>query len=75
MTTYRGIAIALGSAVDRAELERMAELLLSAAADLEMQAEDEIEQGKKRIIARRADRLGGLGLAIEAELEKAKASP
>ncbi len=68
-TTYRGIAIAMKTAIDRDELERIAELLLIAASELEMRSDEEIDHGKGKILARRADCLGGLGRAIEDELE------
>jgi len=69
--TYRGIAIALNAALDPAELQQFVDRLTDAAGDLELRADEELENGKRKILARRADVLGDLARAIEAEMEKA----
>ena len=71
MITPRGYAIALHSALGHAELQQLADRLTEAAADLEIRSDQELERGKRRILARRADVLGDLAQAIEAEMAKA----
>ena len=71
MTTPRGYAIALHSALDSTELQQLADRLSEAAADLEIRADGELENGKRKIFARRSDVLGDLARAIEVEMEKA----
>ena len=66
--TPRGYAIALHTALDRAELQQLADRLSEAAADLEIRGDEE----RSKILARRADVLGDLARAIEAEMEKAE---
>ncbi len=68
--TYRGIALALKSAMDGAELEQLADRLLDGAARLEMHAEEVREPGRGKILFRRADVLGELADAIARELAK-----
>ena len=67
--TPRGYAIALATALDRDELQQLADRLTDAAANLEIRAEEELVHGKGKILARRAEVLGGLARAIEAEME------
>ena len=69
MITLRGVAIALHSALDHAELQQLADRLSESAADLEIRSDEELESGKRRIIARRANVLGEIAEAIEAEME------
>ena len=71
MTTPRGYAAALHAALDRAELQQLADRLMDAAGDLEIRADEELDRGRGKILARRADVLGDLARAIEVELEKA----
>ncbi len=75
MITPRGYAIALTSALEPGELAQLVERLMEAAANLEMRSDEEIVAGRRKILARRADVLGALAHAIEAELEKAGARP
>jgi hypothetical protein len=64
VTTPRGYAIALAAALDREELQQLADRLFDAAADLEMRADEEWS----KILARRGDVLGALADAIDAEI-------
>ena len=73
MITYRGIAIAVRSAVEegyfsRDEIARLAELLLDGAAGLEFTAGEDPAREKR--LARRAAVLGGIADAIHEELER-----
>ena len=70
MITPRGIAIALSSTLGNDELAQLAERLMYGAMDLEMRADEELENGRRKILARRAEVLGDLAQAIEAEIEK-----
>jgi hypothetical protein len=63
--TPRGYAIALAAALDHDELRHLADRLEEAAADLEMRADEE----RSKILARRADALGALADAIDAQIE------
>jgi hypothetical protein len=63
VTTPRGYARALAAALDLDELRQLAERLEEAAAELEMRANEE----SSKILARRADLLGALADAIDAE--------
>jgi len=71
--TPRGIAIALTSALEPAELAQLAERLMEGAAQLEMRADEDPEWGRSKILARRATVLGDLADAIEIELERTEA--
>jgi len=72
MITFRGIAIAMTSALEPTELAQLAERLMEGATELEMRA-DEDREGRSKILARRAAVLGELSDAIEIELEKTEA--
>ncbi|HZV90736.1 MAG TPA: hypothetical protein VFF34_01880 [Candidatus Nitrosocosmicus sp.] len=65
MITPRGYAIALATALDRDELQQLVDRLMDAAADLEIRADEE----RSKILARRADVLGALADAIDAEID------
>ena len=66
--TFRGIAIAMKSAMDAPELAGLADRLHDAAAHLELRGDEELDRGRGKILARRADVLGFLADAIEAQL-------
>jgi len=63
--TPRGYAIALSAALDRDELQQLVDRLMDAAAYLEIRADEE----RSKILARRADVLGALADAIDAEID------